>query len=87
MNDIHNINNLYREVIKEQSEEPRYNNGMIKLLRDVVIRVDNGYHCDCGCGWNSWWERESRQAGEELDPDDRRIDISDLEEGEDFVFT
>lgn len=59
---------------------------MIKLLRDVVIRVNNDWHCGDGCCWNSRWESESRQAGEELDPDDCQIDISDLEEGEDFVF-
>ena len=30
MNDINNINNLYREVIQEQSKEPRHNNSMKK---------------------------------------------------------
>jgi hypothetical protein len=60
---------------------------MIKLIRDSEVLVDKGSTCGLfgGC-WDSWWEREMFSAGEEIDPDDCRIDISDLEEGEDFVY-
>jgi len=85
-NDIQSIHEQYMKIITEGNEGPRYNNGMIKLIRDCEVLVDNGSNCGDGCCWDSWWEREMFSAGEEIDPDDCRINISDLEEGEDFVY-
>lgn len=58
---------------------------MIKLLKDCNVWVDNGSECGDGCCWNTWWESEKFSAGEELDEYNSRINISSLEEGEDFV--
>ena len=58
---------------------------MISLLHSCSIYVDNGSYCGDGCCWNSSWERESFDAGDEIDEDDPLIDISDLTEGEDYV--
>ena len=49
MNDINNINNLFREVIQEQSEEPRYNNSMkerIEWLIDYYTDMRNEAEAD-----------------------------------------
>jgi hypothetical protein len=58
---------------------------MKKLLRACSVYVDNGSACGDGCCWNSWWESEEFSAGEELDEDNPRLDLSSLEEGVDFV--
>lgn len=58
---------------------------MIKLLKDSYIYVDNGSYCGDGCCWNMWWESEMFSAGEEIDDDNSRYDISGLTEGEDYV--
>lgn len=51
MNDINNINNLFRGVIQEQSEEPRYNNSMkeriewlIKYYTDMLNEAEADQH-------------------------------------------
>ena len=59
---------------------------MIKLLQDCHVRFDNGSLCGDGCCWNTSWESLKVFAGEELDEDDYRFDISSLDEGEDFEF-
>ncbi len=59
---------------------------MIKLLKDCNIRRDTGVPCGDGCCWNPYWESEARQEGEIIDDHDCMIDISSLEEGEDFAF-
>lgn len=58
---------------------------MVKLLQDCNVWVDNGSACGDGCCWNPWWESEEFLAGEELDEDNPRVDLSSLEEGVDFV--
>lgn len=58
---------------------------MIKLLKDCYIWVDNGSWCGDGCCWNSWWESELFYAGEELDENDEKVNICNLEENVDFV--
>jgi hypothetical protein len=58
---------------------------MIKLLKPCSILVDNGRYCGDGCCWFAWWESENFLAGEEIDENDPRINISDLEELVDFV--
>jgi hypothetical protein len=58
---------------------------MIKLLHPCSILVDNGSECGDGCCWNSWWESENFEMGEEIDDDNPRYDISNLTEGEDYV--
>jgi hypothetical protein len=58
---------------------------MIKLLKDCDVWVDNGSECGDGCCWNSWWESEKFLTGEELDEDNPRLDLTQLEEGVDFV--
>lgn len=58
---------------------------MLKLLQDCNVYVDNGSYCGDGCCWNSWWESEKFLAGEELDEDNPRVDLSSLEEGVDYV--
>jgi hypothetical protein len=67
------------------NKEARYNNNMIKLLQDCNVWVDNGSACGDGCCWNTWWESEKFTAGEELDEDNPRLDLCNLEEGVDFV--
>ena len=58
---------------------------MIKLLQPCSIYVDNGSTCGDGCCWNPWWESEKFEAGEEIDDDDWKNDISGLTEGEDYI--
>jgi hypothetical protein len=58
---------------------------VIKLLQECFVLVDNGSPCGDGCCWNTWWESEKFLAGEELDDEDFKIDICNLEEGVDFV--
>ena len=58
---------------------------MLKLLQDCNVYVDNGSYCGDGCCWNSWWESEKFSPGEELDENDTLLNLSDLEEGVDFV--
>jgi len=58
---------------------------MIKLLKDCEIYVDNGSGCGDGCCWNVWWESEKFFAGEEIDDENWKTDISSLTEGEDYV--
>lgn len=58
---------------------------MISLLHDCELLVDNGDYCGDGCCWDSNWESEHFDAGEEIDESDSKIDISNLTEGEDFV--
>lgn len=57
---------------------------MVKLLKNCSVYVDNGSACGDGCCWNPWWEYEFFSAGEELDEDNPKFDLSELEEGEDF---
>jgi hypothetical protein len=59
---------------------------MIKLLQDCFVSVDNGSTCGDGCCWNTCWESEQFFAGEELDDEDWKVDIRNLEEGVDFEF-
>ena len=63
----------------------RQKNNMIQLLRSRFIYYDNGSYCGDGCCWNTRWESEEFPAGEEIDEDDPKYNISDLTEGEDFV--
>lgn len=58
---------------------------MTKLLRPCSVLVDNGSACGDGCCWNSWWDCEEFPAGEEFDEDNCLVDLSELEEGVDFV--
>lgn len=62
---------------------------MIRLLLPCHIYVDNGDYCGDGCCWNScWnscWESEKFEAGEEIDDDEWKNDISSLTEGEDYI--
>lgn len=58
---------------------------MIKLLQDCYINVDNGSECGDGCCWNYWWEQLKFLAGEEVDDENYRYDISSLTEGEDYI--
>jgi hypothetical protein len=58
---------------------------MIKLLLPCSIYFDNGRPCGDGCCWNSWWESEKFPAGEEIDDDDPKYNISGLTEGEDYI--
>jgi hypothetical protein len=59
---------------------------MIKLLQECSVLVDNGSTCGDGCCWNAWWESEKFPAGEELDDEDWKVNICNLEEGVDFEF-
>ena len=58
---------------------------MIKLIQECSVLVDNGSVCGDGCCWNAWWESEKFLAGEELNEDNPRLDLTQLEEGVDFV--
>lgn len=58
---------------------------MIKLLKDCKIYVDNGSWCGDGCCCNTWWESENFEAGEEINDENPKYDISSLTEGEDYV--
>ena len=58
---------------------------MISLLHPCELYVDNGDYCGDGCCWDSWWESQGFDAGEEIDETDIKIDISSLTEGKDFV--
>jgi len=58
---------------------------MIKLLRNCEIYVDNGSLCGDGCCWNAWWESEKFFAGEEINDNNPKYNISSLTEGEDYV--
>ena len=57
---------------------------MLKLLKNCFIYVDNGSACGDGCCWNPWWESEEFFAGEELDEENPRLNLSSLQEGVDF---
>lgn len=58
---------------------------MISLLKNCTIYVDNGSNCGDGCCWNPWWESEDFEAGDEIDDDDPKFDLSGLTQDEDFV--
>ena len=58
---------------------------MISLLHSCELYVDNGSFCGDNCCWNSWWESEHFDAGDEIDETDPKIDINNLTEDEDFL--
>jgi hypothetical protein len=49
------------------------------------VLVDNGSPCGDGCCWHTWWESEKFSAGEELNDEDWKVNICNLEEGVDFI--
>lgn len=58
---------------------------MIKLIQNRYINVDNGSECGDGCCWNTWWESEKFEAGEEINDENPRYDLNGLTEGEDYI--
>lgn len=58
---------------------------MVQILQSCYVYQDNGSYCGDGCCWNSWWESEKYDAGEEIDDDDPKFNLSGLTEGEDYV--
>lgn len=63
---------------------------MISLLHSCNLMVDVGTQCqhlnqNSDFEWESHWELQTFDAGEEIDETDPLIDTNALTEGEDFV--
>ncbi len=63
---------------------------MISLLHSCTLMVDVGSQCQQlnqsdDYKWESHWEPQAFDAGEEIDETDPLIDTTNLTEGEDFV--